>query len=259
MVWRIGLAALAAWFGAGCAPRPLTPAPTLPPPAVALVTRTPLPTHTAAPSATPTTTLEPSATPPPATATALPPQAIATAVGVAAQPSPVPPATAAVAAPPSAEASAAEAYMVELVNAQRQAAGLAPLVADPALMSVARARAADMVARKYTGHYDPVTGDSLARPAMRFAGFNSSFLGENWYGSGRDLPGAVDVAMNWFMGDLPHRNNILSPNYVYLGVGLAYNGQLWLMVQNFAGANPWSGDRVIEAPSPLHPGTRGAF
>ncbi len=137
--------------------------------------------------------------------------------------------------PPAADVAAAEFYMVDLVNAQRQAAGLAPLIADPTLMSVARARAADMVARNYTGHYDPVTGASLARPAMRAAGFTSSFLGENWYGSGQALPGAVDVAMNWFMADAPHRNNILNPNYAFLGVGLAYNGRLWLMVQNFAG------------------------
>jgi uncharacterized protein YkwD len=256
MLWRIGLAALAAWFGAGCAPRPLTPAPTLPPPAVALATQTPPPTPTATatsePTATPTDTPEPSPTPQPATPTtaALRVQAASQLVGTAAsaslavQPSPVAPPTqvaataTAAAAPPAAAASAAEFYMVELVNVQRQAAGLAPLVADPTLMSVARARAADMVARGYTGHYDPVTGASLARPAMQAAGFNSSYLGENWYGSGRDLPGAVDVAMNWFMGDSPHRNNILGPNYAYLGVGIAYNGQLWLMVQNFAGANP---------------------
>jgi uncharacterized protein YkwD len=147
-----------------------------------------------------------------------------------------PPETA-LAAPPSADVAAAELYLVELVNARRQAAGLAPLIADPTLMSVARARAADMVARNYTGHYDPVTGASLARPAMRAAGFTSSYLGENWYGSGRALPGAVDAAMNWFMSDAPHRDNILNPNYVFLGVGLAHNGQLWLIVQNFAGAN----------------------
>ncbi len=41
--------------------------------------------------------------------------------------------------------------------------------------------------------------------------------------------------MNWFMSDAAHRDNILHPSYAYIGVGIAYNGQLWLMVQNFAG------------------------
>lgn len=148
-----------------------------------------------------------------------------------------PPLETVVAAPSSADVAAAELYLVELVNARRQAAGLAPLIADPTLMSVARARAADMVARNYTGHYDPVTGASLARQAMRAAGFTGSYLGENWYGSSLALPQAVDAAMNWFMSDAPHRANILNPNYVFLGVGLAHNGRLWLIVQNFAGAN----------------------
>ncbi|MCS6909276.1 MAG: CAP domain-containing protein [Anaerolineales bacterium] len=257
MLWRIGLATLAAGLGAGCAPHPLTPAPTLLPPVVALATQTPAPTETPEPSATPTAAptvrLEPSATVLPPT----PAQTVASAVrpaggagsavsfSMTVQPSPVappvsvvtsPPETA-IAAPPSADVAAAELYMVELVNARRQTAGLAPLIADPTLMSVARARAADMVARNYTGHYDPVTGASLARPAMRAAGFTSSYLGENWYGSGRALPEAVDAAMSWFMGDAPHRDNILNPNYVFLGVGLAHNGRLWLIVQNFAGAN----------------------
>lgn len=246
MLWRIGLAALAAWLGAGCAPHPLTPAPTLPPPVVALVSRTPTPTETPEPSATPTAPLEPSATALPPTPAPTVAPAIrrasearsAVSSAAVAPPVPVAPVTIPVISPPAADVAAAEFYMVDLVNAQRQAAGLAPLIADPTLMSVARARAADMVARNYTGHYDPVTGASLARPAMRAAGFISSYLGENWYGSGRALPGAVDVAMNWFMSDEPHRNNILSPNYVFLGVGLASNGQLWLIVQNFAGANP---------------------
>ena len=43
--------------------------------------------------------------------------------------------------------------------------------------------------------------------------------------------------MNWFMTDPPHYRNILSPYYAYVGVGLAFNGRQWLIVQNFAGLN----------------------
>jgi len=122
--------------------------------------------------------------------------------------------------------------------AQRAAAGVPPLLRDETLVGIARARVADMVARGYTGHDDPVTGEQLARNMMRAAGYTSSYLGENWYGSIQAPPGLVDTAMAWFMTDPPHAQNILSPNYAGVGVGIAFNGQQWLLVQDFAGANP---------------------
>jgi len=102
-------------------------------------------------------------------------------------------------------------------------------------MGIARARVADMVTRGYTGHNDPVTGESLGRALMRAAGYTSTYLGENWYGSISAPPGIVEIAMNWFMTDPPHARNILSPNYVSVGVGIAFNGRQWLLVQDFAG------------------------
>lgn len=155
------------------------------------------------------------------------------AAAPAAAPTAVPPV--AVAPPASADVAAAEQYCVELINAERAKAGLAPLVADPALMGVARARVADMVARGYTGHYDPVTGVSMSRAMIPAAGFTSGYIGENWYGSINAPPAIVDTAMGWFMTDPPHYRNILNANYAYVGVGIAYNGRQWLLVQNFAG------------------------
>ncbi len=151
-----------------------------------------------------------------------------------------PSATATTAPPPAAsggDVAAAEQYTIDLINQQRAAAGLPALLRDEALMAVARGRVADMVARGYTGHNDPVTGVSLGPVNIRAAGFTSPFVGENWYGTIRPPPTNVDVAMGWFMTDPPHARNILSPNYVYVGVGIAYNGRQWLLIQNFAGAN----------------------
>jgi uncharacterized protein YkwD len=161
-------------------------------------------------------------------------------------PSPVPtdiPAVAAlppvpVAPPPPEDTAAAEQYTIDLINAERVAAGVAPLLRDETLVGIARARVADMVARGYTGHDDPVTGEQLARNMIRAAGYTSSYLGENWYGSIQAPPGLVDTVMAWFMTDPPHAQNILSPNYAGVGVGIAFNGQQWLLVQDFAGANP---------------------
>ncbi len=150
----------------------------------------------------------------------------------------VPTATAGVAAaPPEGDAYAAAVYMVDLINQQRAAAGIAPLVRDPLLMSVAQGRVDDMVARGYTGHNDPATGESLGPVMIRAAGFTSNFVGENWYGTIKAPPANVETAMAWFMTDPPHARNILSPYYAYVGVGLAFNGRQWLIVQNFAGLN----------------------
>ena len=139
--------------------------------------------------------------------------------------------------PPAGDAAAAEVYMVDLINQQRAAAGVAPLVMDPLLMSVARGRVDDMVTRGYTGHNDPATGEALGPKMIHAAGFTSTFVGENWSGTINPPPTNVEVAMNWFMTDPPHYRNILSPYYAYVGVGLAFNGRQWLIVQNFAGLN----------------------
>jgi len=129
----------------------------------------------------------------------------------------------------------AEQHTIDLVNAQRAAAGLAPLAREETLMGIARARVDDMVARHYTGHYDPVTGVGLGREMVRAAGYTSGFMAENWFGHSQGPTAAADAAMAWFMTDPPHAANILGPNFVRLGVGLAYNGQLWLLVQDFVG------------------------
>jgi uncharacterized protein YkwD len=152
----------------------------------------------------------------------------------AARPNPtrVPPV--AVAPPGSSDVVAAEQYTVDLINAQRAALGLAPLAADPTLMGIANSRVADMVARGYTGHNDPVTGVALGPALMKAAGYGP--VGENWYGSRLGPPTIADVAMKWFMTDAPHYQNILNLRYNGVGVGIAFNGTQWLLVQDFAGS-----------------------
>jgi uncharacterized protein YkwD len=134
--------------------------------------------------------------------------------------------------PVSGDVAAAEQYTIDLINLRRGEAGLGPLARNETLMAIARARVADMVARGYTGHFDPVTGESLGSAMIRAAGF--SWGGENWYGSGTSPAGIAERAMSWFMTDPPHYRNILSTNYAWVGVGIAHNGRTWLLVQNFA-------------------------
>jgi uncharacterized protein YkwD len=161
-----------------------------------------------------------------AEATAEPPAGPPTAV----PPTPVPPVW--VAPPPSADVAAAEQYCIDLINAQRAAAGLPPYGRDETVMGIARARVADMVARGYRGHNDPVTGASLGSQMLRAAGFR--LAGENWYGHRSGPVAIVDSAMAWFMTDPPHAQGILSTGFTVVGVGIAFNGTQWLLVQNFA-------------------------
>ncbi len=223
---------------AGCAVTPLTPTPvnvTAPPVAIAVVTFTPAPASSLTPTMPATVEAMPSPTASAAAPRPLPAPTDAPVSVVVAPPTALPPVR--VAPPLAADAVAAEQYTVDLINFQRAATGAAPLVRDETLMGIARARVADMVARGYTGHDDPVTGEHLARAMMRAAGYTSNYLGENWYGSIQSPPGLVDTAMGWFMTDPPHADNLLSPNYVFVGVGIAFNGQQWLLVQDFAGPN----------------------
>lgn len=258
---------LSLWGGlCACAPHPLTPTPlpteTLPPPLVRAsrptvthmplptvisapeVTHTPLPTVTNAPEVVATLAPQPVVDfPPPAPMVSVadtpvvPPPAANDVEAISAFPTELPLAVPVappleVAPPPSADVAAAEAYTIDLINQQRALAGLGPLLRDEALMGIARSRVADMVARGYTGHYDPVTGASLGANLTYAAGFSRA--SENWYGSIQGPPRIAEIAMGWFMTDPPHYRSILSPDFTVVGVGIAYNGRLWLLVQNFA-------------------------
>jgi uncharacterized protein YkwD len=214
---------------AACGPNPvLTPAAKA---AVSVMTFTPAPGS-------------PATLPPAATVTATPAQLLDVAGAAGQDPAPelatstatsAPPPAAVVPPPVPPDVAAAEQACVDQINAERAKAGVPALAPNATLMQIAEARAADMVARHYTGHYDPVTGVGLGKQMMRAAGFTTGFMGENWYGHVDGPAAAVDVAMAWFMTDPPHADNILSVNYHNAGCGIAFNGQQWLLVQDFAG------------------------
>ena len=269
VVKRLLLSLAALWLTA-CAEA--TPAPTHP--AFVFITATPSPAASGAPTeevlpfrdlstATPTDTLEPpsptslppSTTPVPPVATAQPtvPPAVSpspsrpalqlqvqgpTAPALINQP-PVPaptdppPSASPAPAQPVADVGGAEQSIIDLTNLYRAQNGLAALARDEAMMNVARSRSNDMVARGFFGHYDPVTGQSLAKPLVLALGYGRA--GENIYWSGRPLADTPAVAVNWFMGDAPHRANLLNSGYTVIGVGIAWNGQGWMLTQNFGG------------------------
>ena len=107
-------------------------------------------------------------------------------------------------------------YMLDLINAQRTAAGLAPLVYDYALEDEAMQRASEL---------------SILNAHSRPDG-SGVYYYEN-YSIGW---GSADAAMNAFMGSDGHRSNILSPNFAAMGgAAVAIDGQ-WYWVQCFHSA-----------------------
>ena len=217
-------------------------APTVAPVILAYMeTDTPTPLPSAIPTETPVPPTEtPTPVPPSATATStstlLPPTATATRRPPTATPSPKPVAkassTPAVAAPQPAAASvpgalptdtilsSEEAKTFALLNSERGKGGLQPLAVDPVLLFVARARATDMIARGFYSHFDPVTGERAAKAMLAKLGVNM-IASENFYSTRPFNDGFVLRAMTWFMGDPPHRNNIMLRQWNRVGVGVA--------------------------------------
>ena len=116
-----------------------------------------------------------------------------------------------------------EGRMLELVNRDRVAAGLKPLVADPELTQVARRHSADMFARGYFAHNTPEGIDPFER--MHGAGIRFDTAGENLA-----LAPTVEVAHTGLMNSPGHRANILRPEFGRVGIGILDGGIRGLMV-----------------------------
>ena len=127
-----------------------------------------------------------------------------------------------------------EQAMVEAVNGERQAEGLSLYTVDEQLTVMAWGQAQDMVKRGYFGHVTP-EGRTL-RHRFQDRGLADNWVGENIYLSVKPANQAVKAAIGWFMGDPPHRRNLLHPNFNRIGVGVAQEAAGWYtFVLVFAG------------------------
>ena len=116
-----------------------------------------------------------------------------------------------------------EKQMLDLVNRERQAAGLAPLAPDPELTEVARRHSTDMFARGYFAHDTP---EGLT-PFDRMHAANVRFItaGENLA-----LAPMISVAHTGLMNSPGHRANILRREFGRVGIGVMDGGMRGLMV-----------------------------
>jgi uncharacterized protein YkwD len=116
-----------------------------------------------------------------------------------------------------------EKQMLDLVNQERQAAGLKPLEPDPELTEVARAHSADMFARGYFAHDTPEGISPFDR--IRAAKVHFTTAGENLA-----LAPTLSIAHTGLMNSPGHRANILRPEFGRVGIGVMDGGMRGLMV-----------------------------
>ena len=116
-----------------------------------------------------------------------------------------------------------EKQMLDLVNQERQAAGLNPLAPDPELTEVARRHSADMFARGYFAHDTPEGQTPFDR--MHQAGVRFLTAGENLA-----LAPTLPLAHTGLMNSPGHRANILRPQFGRVGIGIMDGGMRGLMV-----------------------------
>jgi uncharacterized protein YkwD len=111
-----------------------------------------------------------------------------------------------------------ETEVLERVNQEREARGLAPLACDLPAAAVARAYSQLMCDEGTFSHYGP--DGSTPGSRLRSGGVSFSGAGEN-VAAGQPTPASV---MQGWMRSSAHRGNILSAAWTHLGVGYARCG-----------------------------------
>ena len=114
-----------------------------------------------------------------------------------------------------------ENRVLELVNVERQKAGLSALQMDESVRNVARLKSEDMRVNKYFDHTSPTYGSPF--DMLKKFGVSYKSAGEN-IAQGYSTPEAV---VNGWMNSSGHRANILNASFTHMGVGYDANGHYW--------------------------------
>lgn len=130
--------------------------------------------------------------------------------------------------------------LLELVNAERQRIGVAPLVMDENIQKSAQLKADDMIAKGYRQHDIPGLGDMYTQE-MRYLIYQQAkctMSGENYY-TGAYYPksdafvSTSREAFKGWMSSKPHREAIQNPKYKKTGFGVSTNNTSLVAVQHF--------------------------
>lgn len=121
----------------------------------------------------------------------------------------------------------AEHQLLQLANADRARAGLAPLKMDDGLVRAARQHATQMAALDQLSHQ--FSGEpSLTQRISAVSNLHLDREGEN-VAMAPDAAGAHHA----LMASPPHRDNLLSPNFNVAGIGVVRKGAQLFVAQDF--------------------------
>jgi uncharacterized protein YkwD len=140
-------------------------------------------------------------------------------------------------APPSPEEMAGvsepESEIIDAVNAERTRRGLKTLKFSPRLAVVARGHSYDMAIRHYRGHNSPEGATPADR--VRGVGVECTAVAENIYVDDyHQLESLGPRALKGWLDSPEHRANLLSPDFVETGIGIARaNDGLTYVTQDF--------------------------
>ncbi len=106
-----------------------------------------------------------------------------------------------------------ETYMLQLINGEREKAGLSDLTMDASLANLARLKSQDMLTNNYFSHESPTYGSPF--DMMKNNGISYQMAGENIAKNS-----SVYSAHVAFMNSEGHRANILNSSFNKAGIGI---------------------------------------
>ena len=120
-----------------------------------------------------------------------------------------------------------EELVLQQLNASRREAGLSPLKISPELVEAARRHSVEMADQRKLSHQFPGEPPLPQRLAATGAHFFRS--GENV-----GFNTQADLIHDAFMHSPPHRQNLLTPEYNSVGVGIVQKGDSYWVTEDFA-------------------------
>jgi uncharacterized protein YkwD len=124
--------------------------------------------------------------------------------------------------------------MLRIINADREAHGLGPLLVDGRTAQVALGHSVDMATSQYLSHSGRDGSSPFAR--MDRAGISYHLAGENiGYDAGTARSAMLHAIEAAMLRSPEHRANLLRVSFTHVGIGVAWRGGALYITEDFTG------------------------
>jgi len=110
--------------------------------------------------------------------------------------------------------------VLQLVNLERAAEDLPPVVSNPILSKIADDYACQMIEEQFFGHHDPITDQGPGDRAL-LGKYSFAAIGEN-LAAGQETP--AEVVKVW-MESPAHQAIMMDPKWTEIGIGVQFGGE----------------------------------